>query len=98
MVNTTATGAALSAALFVVTDSSLGGRIVNRETWNTILHNWPSTLFIPTILITIVLLGVITRILDDKDHKREAAKKKGSATPPPDGPHGSATQALSQQQ
>jgi hypothetical protein len=75
---------------------------VSRETWNTILENWPTTIFIPTILIVIVLLGVITRILDDKDHKREAAKRKGSATAPPasrpDGHHSSATQAISQRQ
>jgi len=41
----------------------------SNETWAAILHNWPTTLYIPTILIVLILLMLITRWQDKKEER-----------------------------
>jgi hypothetical protein len=41
----------------------------SRETWDAILHNWPTTLYIPGILIVLGLLMLITRMSDNKEKR-----------------------------
>jgi hypothetical protein len=43
-----------------------GEQELSLETWNAILDQWPTTIFIPFILVALALVILITRILDGK--------------------------------
>lgn len=54
---------------------------MNRETWAAILANWPITVFIPSILVIIALLSLITRLWDGHQRRRDEEREaSGSAT------------------
>jgi hypothetical protein len=64
---------------------------VDRDIWDAILAHWPVTLYVPSILIILVILGMITRKWDDKEQQRadvrgseaaaESAESRAEAAP-----------------
>jgi hypothetical protein len=50
-----------------------------RTWWDVVLHNWPMTIFVPTILVVLATLAVITRIMDGADGTGRATSGNGAA-------------------
>jgi hypothetical protein len=43
---------------------------VGKTIWDGILAHWPATLYVPSILLILLILGVITRKWDDREQQR----------------------------
>jgi hypothetical protein len=43
---------------------------VGKTIWDGILAQWPATLYVPSILLILLILGVITRKWDDREQQR----------------------------
>jgi hypothetical protein len=40
------------------------GRDVSHETWESIVHHWPMTIFVPAVLVVLATLAAIVRMYD----------------------------------
>jgi hypothetical protein len=37
---------------------------VSQETWESIVHHWPMTIFVPAVLVILATLALIGRMVD----------------------------------
>jgi len=37
---------------------------VSQQTWDSIVHHWPMTIFVPAVLLVLATLAVIARMVD----------------------------------